>query len=55
MLLFELSIGIIIEKCFENKLLVLSAKGNVIRFLPPLNVTEAEINQALELFSNSLS
>lgn len=45
----------IIEKCFENKLLVLSAKGNVIRFLPPLNVTEAEINQALELFSNSLS
>ena len=28
--------------------MVLSAKGNVLRMLPPLNVSEAEVAEALE-------
>ena len=31
----------------NEKLMVLSAKGNVLRMLPPLNVSEAECNEAL--------
>ena len=32
----------------EEKLMVLSAKGNVLRLLPPLNVSAAECDEALE-------
>lgn len=43
----------VIDKCFENKLLVLFAKGKV-RLLPSLNITYKEINEGLKLFEKSM-
>lgn len=45
----------IIDECYKEGLLLISAKGNVIRFLPPLNVSEAEIEQALNIFTQVLT
>lgn len=53
-------IGVVLEKdnakevavkCVEKGLLVLTAK-NLIRFLPPLNITKEEIDKGLEIFAN---
>lgn len=53
-------IGVVLEKdnakevavkCVEKGLLVLTAK-NLIRFLPPLNITKEEIDKGLEIFSD---
>ena len=55
-------IGVVLEKdnakevaakCVENGLWVLTAK-TLIRFLPPLNITEDEINKGLEIFKKCL-
>ena len=35
--------------CFDKKLLVVTAGDKVIRLLPPLNVTKAEIDEALDI------
>jgi acetylornithine/N-succinyldiaminopimelate aminotransferase len=41
-----------IDKCFENKLLVVSAGPEVVRLLPPLNVTLEEIDNALNIIES---
>ena len=41
----------IAAKCLDAGLVVNAAAGNVLRFLPPLNVTEGEIDRALEILS----
>ncbi len=41
-------VGDLISAARDEGLLVLSAKGNVVRLLPPLNVSEAECAEALE-------
>jgi predicted acetylornithine/succinylornithine family transaminase len=43
----------IVAKCLEAGL-ILNAAGNVLRFLPPLTVTEAEIGRALSLLSGAM-
>ena len=40
-----------IKKLMENKLLTIRAAENVIRILPPLNVTKREIDIALKLLA----
>lgn len=35
----------IIVKCLENNLVILSASNNVLRFLPPLNITKEHIDE----------
>ena len=40
----------VITACYDEKMLVVGAKHNVVRLLPPLNVTAAEIDEALEKF-----
>ena len=40
-----------IKKLIENKLLTIRAAENVIRILPPLNVTKREIDIALKIIS----
>ncbi|PJI09660.1 MULTISPECIES: aspartate aminotransferase family protein [Clostridium] len=45
----------VINKCFENKLLLITAGKDVIRFLPPLNVSFEEIDKAVSIFEKSLS
>ena len=37
----------VIDACYENRLMITSAKGNVLRLLPPLNVSKEEIEEAL--------
>lgn len=45
----------IVNECFKEGLLVVSAGKNVIRLLPPLNVTLKEIDSALYIFEKVLS
>ncbi len=44
----EMPVGNVITAAREEKLMVLSAKGNVLRMLPPLNISAAEVDEALE-------
>ena len=44
----SMPVGNIIAAARAEKLMVLSAKGNVLRMLPPLNVSAAECDEALE-------
>ena len=44
----------IIHACRENGLLILGAGPKVLRFLPPLNVTAEEVDQALSLLEQSI-
>ena len=41
-------------RCLEAGLVVNAAAGNVLRFLPPLNVHDEEIDRALSILSDSL-
>ena len=45
----------VVSKCFAKKLLVLSAGSDVVRFVPPLIITEKEIDAAIEILQESLS
>ncbi len=51
---FNIDAKEIMKKCFEKRLLLISAGPNVIRFLPPLNVTIEELNAALKVFDSVL-
>jgi predicted acetylornithine/succinylornithine family transaminase len=44
----------IVVKCLEAGLVITTAGTNVLRFLPPLNVTEDEIDRALSILSGAL-
>ncbi|MDK2937271.1 MAG: acetylornithine/N-succinyldiaminopimelate aminotransferase [Eubacteriaceae bacterium] len=46
--------GEIVAKAMENGLLLVGAGDSAIRFVPPLVVTEAEIDQAVEIFEKAL-
>ncbi|MDD4179605.1 MAG: aminotransferase class III-fold pyridoxal phosphate-dependent enzyme [Candidatus Margulisbacteria bacterium] len=50
------SVKSIINYCLKNKLVLIStgADGTVIRFIPPLNVTRQQIDQALKIFAAAL-
>ena len=43
----SLPVGNVVAAARDEKLMVLSAKGNVLRMLPPLNVSAAECDEAL--------
>jgi len=43
------------EKCFENKLMILGCGEKSIRFRPPLNITESEIDKGLTIIKKVLS
>jgi acetylornithine/N-succinyldiaminopimelate aminotransferase len=44
----------IARQCLRNGLVVNATSGNVLRFLPPLTVNDAEIRHALDLLRESL-
>jgi acetylornithine/N-succinyldiaminopimelate aminotransferase len=46
--------GDVVGACLGEKLLTVGAGENVVRLLPPLNVTDAEIAQAAERLSAAL-
>ena len=43
------------KSCFDKRLLVIAAGNNVVRLLPPLNVTNSEIDEALDIFQVVIS
>ncbi|MBI4219048.1 MAG: aspartate aminotransferase family protein [Chloroflexi bacterium] len=45
----------VMQECEKNGLLVNSVRPNTIRFMPPLNVGNAEIDRALEIFERALA
>jgi acetylornithine/N-succinyldiaminopimelate aminotransferase len=47
--------GEVIDACTAEKLLTVAAADNVVRLLPPLNVTEDEIREAVDRFSRALA
>jgi acetylornithine/N-succinyldiaminopimelate aminotransferase len=46
--------GDVVAACMAEKLLTVGAGENVVRLLPPLNVTEAEIAEAVQRLSSAL-
>ena len=44
----------VIDKARENGLLVISAAGNVLRLVPPLVITKADIDEMAEKLTVSL-
>lgn len=51
---FSTPIRGLVTICMENGLLLLGAGTNVMRFVPPLNINEKEVNQAVAIFKKSL-
>ena len=51
---FTEPVATIIKKCIENGLLVINAGTNILRFVPPLIVSEAEIEKGFEILEESL-
>ncbi|OWM72059.1 hypothetical protein CDL15_Pgr017942 [Punica granatum] len=51
----DVSASPLVDACRESGLLVLTAgKGNVVRFVPPLIVSEQELDQAVEILTSCL-
>ena len=46
--------GLVVDACRERGLLALTAGADVLRLLPPLVVTEAEVDEALALLADAL-
>jgi 4-aminobutyrate aminotransferase/(S)-3-amino-2-methylpropionate transaminase len=46
----------VISECYRNGLIIMGAGAyhNVIRFLPPLNISEELLNKGLDIFENAL-
>lgn len=51
----EISVADIVGACLKEGLLVLSAGPNVLRFLPPLNITFVQVDQAMTILERVLS
>jgi acetylornithine/N-succinyldiaminopimelate aminotransferase len=47
--------GEVINACLAEKLLTVGAGDNVVRLLPPLNVSEAELSEAVTRLSAALA
>jgi 4-aminobutyrate aminotransferase-like enzyme len=45
----------VVERCRERGLLLSAAGGTVVRFAPPLLVSTAEIDEAVEILDAALS
>ena len=49
------AVGDVVKACLGEKLLTVGAGDNVLRLLPPLNVTDAELSEAASRLSKALS
>src|SRR5438132_13678674 len=45
----------ILEECFHNGLLVISAGRNTLRVIPPLNITREELDEGLEILEEAVA
>ena len=48
------TLSLIVDKAFENGVLVLKAGKNTLRFLPPLTITKEEINEGFKRLEDAL-
>lgn len=48
-------VGEVVKKCIEHGLIVMSAGGNVLRFVPPLVITKQDIDTMIERLEKSLA
>ena len=46
-------VGEIVKKALENGLIVISAGSDVIRFVPPLMITKAHVDEMIEKLEKS--
>jgi acetylornithine/N-succinyldiaminopimelate aminotransferase len=46
--------GDVVKACLDQRLLTVGAGDNVVRMLPPLNVTDAEISEAASRLSKAI-
>ena len=53
-LLFEQPVGPIINRAIEKGLLLINAGPNIIRFVPPLVITEKEVDQMIEILEECI-
>ena len=44
----------VVTRAFHNGLLLLSCGASTVRFMPPLNVSVAEVDEAMDLLRTSL-
>ena len=44
-----------VQECLDNGLLINAVRPNMLRFMPPLNVTEKEIDEAIQILDTSLA
>lgn len=44
----------VISRCFEERLIVLKAGKNFVRFLPPLTISESEVEEGMQRFEKAL-
>lgn len=51
----NIPVGDIVKKAFENKLLILSAGNNTLRFAPPLDITQDRIDKGFEILNKVFS
>lgn len=51
---FNTPIKDLVQICLQNGLLLLGAGANVMRFVPPLNINEKEVNQSIGIFKQAL-
>jgi 4-aminobutyrate aminotransferase len=51
----DLEAGQIIEHCFKNGLLVITAGHNTLRIVPPLNISEEELFEGLDILEDAIS
>ncbi|MFK8016494.1 MAG: aspartate aminotransferase family protein [Gammaproteobacteria bacterium] len=48
-------LGALVDACLARGVIVLTAGGNVLRFLPPLNIDDATLNEAIEKIDDALN
>ena len=48
-------VGEIVGKALDNDLIIITAGTNVLRFLPPLVITEADVDEMVEKLERSLA
>lgn len=53
---FKDAVPVIIEECFKRGLLTMGAGifGNVVRFLPPIVITDEQLDKGMEIFAEAL-
>ena len=53
-LVFDKPVGPVINKALEDGLILINAGTHIIRFVPPLVITRADVDQMIEILKSAL-